>query len=55
MSCRCLGYCYVEFEDEESLRMALEFDGAVSSLDLFVCDIRLIVIFSVNRTSTDIY
>ncbi|CAG2118084.1 unnamed protein product [Medioppia subpectinata] len=22
------GYCYVEFEDEESLRMALEFDGA---------------------------
>lgn len=25
-----LGYCYVEFEDEESLRVALDFDGAVS-------------------------
>ena len=26
-----LGYCYVEFEDEESFNTALEFDGAVGS------------------------
>lgn len=27
-----LGYCFVEFNDEESLKQALEFDGAVSSI-----------------------
>ena len=29
------GYCFVEFNDEESVRKALELDGAVSSLVSF--------------------